>query len=114
VADCAAGGLQTGESRTKTVGVGLERGRQRREGEEKMTGYVVHCSRAHRLPRQIGRAFQTLAEAEAAARKAGAIGNGERSGRDLVFDVEGHEGESGYGIWIELPAAAESRLGRDR
>jgi hypothetical protein len=26
-----------------------------------MTGYVVHCSQAHQLPRQIGGAFQTLA-----------------------------------------------------
>ena len=76
-----------------------------------MTGYVVHCSRAHRLPRQIGGAFQTLAQAEAAARKAGAIGNGERSGRDLVFDVEGHEGENDYGIWIELPPGGKVEVG---
>jgi hypothetical protein len=58
---------------------------------------------AQQLPRQIGGAFQTLEQAEAAARKAGAIGEGERSGRDLVFDVEGHEGEDDYGIWIEIP-----------
>jgi hypothetical protein len=68
-----------------------------------MTGYVVHYSQAHELPRQIGDAFQTFEQAEAAARKAGAIGEGERSGRDLVFDVEGHEGEDDYGIWIEAP-----------
>ena len=76
-----------------------------------MTGYVVHCSKAHQLPRQIDGEFETLAQAEAAARKAGAIGNGERYGSDLVYDVEGHEGEDDYGIWIEVPAAA-SRPGR--
>ena len=65
-----------------------------------MSQYVVHYSRAHQLPRQIGGTFQTLTQAEAAARKAGAIGTGQRSGRDLVFEVEGHEGEDDYGIWI--------------
>ena len=67
-----------------------------------MTGYVVHYSQAHQLPRQIG-PFETLAQAEDAARKFGAIGDGERSGHDLVYDVEGHEGEDDYGIWIEVP-----------
>ena len=76
-----------------------------------MTGYIVHYSEAHQLPRQIGGAFETLAQAEAAARKAGAIGNGERCGSDLVYDVEGHEGEDDYGIWIEVPPAAKSRPG---
>ena len=68
-----------------------------------MTGYVVQYSQAHQLPCRIGGVFETLAEAKAAARKAGAIGDGERCGHDLVYDVEGHEGEDDYGIWIEVP-----------
>jgi hypothetical protein len=81
--------------------------------EENVTGYVVHYSQAQQLPRQIGGAFQTLEQAEAAARKAGAIGEGERSGRDLVFDVEGHEREDDYGIWIEIPPGGRVDV-RDR
>ena len=72
-----------------------------------MTGYTVHCSEARRLPHRIGGAFKTLAQAEAAARKAGEIGNGERSGSNLVYDVEGHEAEDDYGIWIEFPPATK-------
>ncbi len=68
-----------------------------------MTGYVVHYSQAHQLPRQIGGPFETLAQAVAAARKIGAIGDGEPSGHDLVYDLEGHEGEDDCGIWIEVP-----------
>ena len=72
-----------------------------------MTGYTVHYSEAHQLPHRIGGSFKTLAQAEAAARKAGAIGNGERSGSNLVYDVEGHEAEDDYGIWIEFPPPAK-------
>ena len=78
-----------------------------------MTGYIVHYSRAHQLPRQIDGAFETLAQAMAAARKAGAVGDGERSGHDLVYDVEGHEGEDDCGIWIEVPPGGQVRV-RDR
>jgi hypothetical protein len=78
-----------------------------------MTGYVVHYSQAHQLPRQIGGLFETLAQAEAAARRVGAIGDGERSGHHLVYDVEGHEGEDDYGIWIEVPPDGKVEV-RDR
>ena len=42
--------------------------------------------------------------------KAGAIGDGERSGHDLVYDVEGHEGEDDYGIWIEVPPGGKVKV----
>jgi hypothetical protein len=77
-----------------------------------MTGYIVHYSEAHHLPRQIGGVFETLAQAEITARKVGAIGDGERSGSDLVYDVKGHEGEDDYGIWIEILSGPKSSLDR--
>jgi hypothetical protein len=77
-----------------------------------MTGYLVHYSEAHRLPRQIGSVFETLAQAEVAAREVGATGVGERSGNDLVYDIEGNEGEEDYGIWIEIIPGPNPSLNR--
>jgi hypothetical protein len=62
-----------------------------------MTGYTVHYSEARQLRHRIGGAFKTLAQAEAAARKAGAIGNGERSGSNLVYRVTAMFGN--FGLW---------------
>lgn len=79
-----------------------------------MTRYVVHYSQAPQLPHQIGDPFESLAQAEAAARKAGAIGDGEPSGHDLVYDLDGHEGENDCGIWIEVSQATKSMFGINR
>jgi hypothetical protein len=65
-----------------------------------MTEYVVSYSKAHETAQVIGR-FTSFDEAEEAARQWGAVGEGQKSGRDLVYDVGDHEGDDDYGIWIE-------------
>jgi len=70
------------------------------EGVPEMTTYTVSYSKAHEAARTIGK-FEDFEAAEAAACKAGAIGDGQKSGRSRVYEVEGHEGDDDYGIWIE-------------
>lgn len=62
--------------------------------------FTVSYSKAHEARREIGQ-FDSMDEAEAAARKAGAVGQGQKSGRDTVYDVNDHEGDDSYAIWIE-------------
>jgi hypothetical protein len=69
------------------------------DGENKMT-YTVSYSKAHEAAREIGQ-FDSLDEAQEAARAAGAIGEGQKSGKSRVYDVAGHKGDDDYGIWIE-------------
>ena len=81
-----------------------------------MGHYLVTFCKAHEEPRQIATAAN-FAEAAAAARKAGAVHEGEQVGRDFVFDVVGHEGDDDFAIWIETPRRALShspRIGRFR
>jgi hypothetical protein len=70
--------------------------------ERQMTTYTVSYSRAHHDTSEIGQ-YDTLDEAIDAAREAGALGDGQRSGQDYVYDVAGHEGDDDYAIWIEAP-----------
>jgi hypothetical protein len=65
-----------------------------------MTTYTVSYSKAHEITRLIG-TFNTPEEAETAARKAGAVGEGQNAGGCRVYDVDGHEEDDDYGIWIE-------------
>ena len=69
------------------------------------TTYRVTYSRGQ-ASREIGR-YDTLHEAVAAARSAGAVGTGQKSGRDFLYAVVGHEGDDDYGIWIEWPQTYE-------
>jgi hypothetical protein len=62
--------------------------------------FAVIYSRAHQENREIGE-YDDIAAAEAAARKAGAIGEPQISGRDQVYAVAGHEDDDDYGIWVE-------------
>jgi hypothetical protein len=64
-----------------------------------MAHFAVTYSRAHYDNREIGE-FDTMREAEDAARAAGAVGKPQISGGDRVYDVEDHEGDDDYGIWI--------------
>lgn len=63
---------------------------------------IVSYSKAHEMAREIGQ-YDTMDEAEEAARAAGAVGEAEKNGRDYIYNVEGHEGDDDYGIWIECP-----------
>lgn len=63
--------------------------------------YIVSYSKAHEAAREVGR-FDELDQAEAAARKAGAVGEAQENGRDYVYEVDGHIGDDDYGIWIEV------------
>jgi hypothetical protein len=62
--------------------------------------YIVSCSKAHDTPRILGR-FETFEQALNCVHQAGAIGDGQQSGEDRIYDVDGHEGDDNYGIWIE-------------
>jgi len=64
-----------------------------------MTTYVVTYSIAHQGNREIGE-YETMAEAEAAAYAAGAVGEPQHSAGERVYDVAGHEGDDAYGVWI--------------
>lgn len=64
--------------------------------------YIVTSSTKTNGNREIGR-YEDFESAEAAARNAGAIGEPQGSGRDYVYDVDGHEGDDAYGLWIEVP-----------
>jgi hypothetical protein len=65
--------------------------------------YIVTYSTVSYGNREIGR-YNSLADAKKAARKAGAIGSGEKNGRAHVYDVAGHRNDDNYGIWIEEAA----------
>jgi hypothetical protein len=64
--------------------------------------YIVTYCKAHAASRLIATAGN-FAQAFSAARKAGAVDEGQKVGRDFVFDVVGHEGDDDYGVWIETP-----------
>jgi hypothetical protein len=64
--------------------------------------YIVTYSKAHEPSRLIATA-KNFAQAFAAAQNAGAVDEGQRVGRDFVFDVVGHEGDDDYAVWIETP-----------
>ena len=71
-----------------------------------MGRYLVTFHEPHEEPRLIATA-ENFAEAFAAARKAGAVREGEQVGRDFVFDVVGHEGDDDFAIWIETPRRSD-------
>jgi hypothetical protein len=45
--------------------------------------------------------FESLPEALQAAREAGAIGNARDERGDMIFDVEGHQDDQRFSIWIQ-------------
>jgi hypothetical protein len=62
--------------------------------------YIVTYSKALELLIELGR-FESLDDATVTARAAGAVGDGQRSGGDRVYEVEGREGNDDFAIWIE-------------
>lgn len=66
--------------------------------------FVIHYSKAHEVAERVGE-FDTFAQAVTAACRAGAVGEPQQTGDNgWVFDVDGHEDDDDYGIWIDRVA----------
>ena len=63
--------------------------------------YKVTFSKAHSASSEIGQGYDTWDDAVKAARRAGAVGKGQRiSQTEQVYSVSGHRNSDDYAIWI--------------